>query len=172
MGQVTCASLAWDGKKKRTRREIFFAEMDAAIPWTALEGVIAPHDPRAGKGRRPLPLSTMLRIHFLQHWFNLSDLRAEEILYDSEPMRRFAHIEFGQDVMPDETTILHFRHLLERHAWRAQIFDGVRDLLRERGLLLRAGTVADATLIAAPPSTKNAAKARDPEMSQARKGTQ
>src|SRR5437667_10525598 len=92
MGQVTFASLAWDGKKKRTRREIFLAEMDAAIPWPAIEAVIAPHYPQAGNGRRPLPLATMLRIHFLQHWFNLSDPQAEEMLYDSEAMRRFAHI--------------------------------------------------------------------------------
>ncbi len=171
MGQQrTFASMAWQGKGKVTRRERFLAEMDAVIPWARLIVLIQPHYPKAGNGRQPLGLEKMLRIYFLQQWFNLSDPQAEDAIYDSESMRRFARVELGDDAVPDESTILRFRHLLEQHRLTQAIFDAVRDLLEQRRLLLRAGTIVDATIIAAPASTKNASAARDPEMKQTRKG--
>ena len=170
MKQTTFASLAWSGKGKVTRRERFLAEMNAVIPRARLEGLIEPHYPKAGRGTQPLPLERMLRIYFMQNWFNLSDPGAEDALYDSESMRRFAGIELAEDVIPDESTILRFRHLLERNGLTEQIFAEIRGLLEEKRLLLKSGTIVDATIIAAPPSTKNAEKARDPEMRQARKG--
>jgi IS5 family transposase len=168
--QRTFASLAWNGKGKVTRRERFLAEMDAVIPWPRVVRLIEPHYPKAGQGRQPLGLEKMLRIYFLQQWFNLSDPQAEDAIYDSESMRRFARIELGDEVVPDETTILRFRHLLEQHGLTHAIFDAVADLLEERRLLLRSGTIVDATIIAAPSSTKNASATRDPEMKQTRKG--
>lgn len=167
--QRTFASVAWSQKGKVTRRERFLAEMDAVIPWTTLIALIEPHYPKAGRGRQPLGLEKMLRIYFLQQWFNLSDPQAEDAIYDSESMRRFARVELSEDVVPDETTILRFRHLLEKHELTTKIFDAIRDLLMEKRLLLKAGTIVDATIIAAPSSTKNAGKKRDPEMKQTRK---
>ncbi len=113
--QRTFASMAWQAKGKVTRRERFLAEMDGVIPWTRLLGLIAAHYPKAGNGRQPLGMEKMLRIYFLQQWFNLSDPQAEDAIYDSESMRRFARVELGDEVVPDESTILRFRHLLERH---------------------------------------------------------
>jgi IS5 family transposase len=145
--------------------------MNAVIPWGPLTALIAPHYPQAtGRGRPSIPLQRMLRIYFLQHWFNLSDPGAEEALYDSEAMRRFVGVELGDDAFPDETTILHFRHLLERHQLTDAMFALVRDLLDTKGLLMKQGTIVDATIIHAPSSTKNATKTRDPEMKQAQKG--
>jgi len=168
--QRTFASMAWQAKGKVTRRERFLAEMDGVIPWTRLLGLIAPHYPKAGHGRQPLGMEKMLRIYFLQQWFNLSDPQAEDAIYDSESMRRFARVELGDEVVPDESTILRFRHLLERHGLTQAIFDSITGLLEERRLLLRSGTIVDATIIAAPSSTKNASATRDPEMKQTRKG--
>lgn len=168
--QRTFASLAWSQKGKVTRRERFLAEMDAVIPWGRLLARITPHYPKAGNGRQPIGVERMLRIYFLQQWFNLSDPAAEDAIYDSESMRRFAGVELGDDVIPDETTILRFRHLLEKHQLTAAIFAEIQGLLEERRLLLKQGTIVDATIIAAPSSTKNAAQARDPEMHQTRKG--
>jgi len=168
--QRTFASMAWQAKGKVTRRERFLAEMDAVIPWTRLLGLIAPHYPKAGHGRQPLGMEKMLRIYFLQQWFNLSDPQAEDAIFDSESMRRFARVELGDEVVPDESTILRFRHLLERHGLTQAIFDSITGLLEERRLLLRSGTIVDATIIAAPSSTKNASATRDPEMKQTRKG--
>ena len=168
--QRTFASMAWQAKDKVTRRERFLAEMDAVIPWTRLLGLIAAHYPKAGHGRQPLGMEKMLRIYFLQQWFNLSDPQAEDAIYDSESMRRFARVELGDEVVPDESTILRFRHLLERHGLTQAIFDSITGLLEERRLLLRSGTIVDATIIAAPSSTKNASATRDPEMKQTRKG--
>ena len=170
--QRTLASVAYDTKGKVTRRERFLREMDAVIPWPTLRALIAPHYTVAGRGRRPLPLETMLRVYFLQQWFDLSDPQAEAMLYDSEAMRRFARVELGDDTVPDESTILRFRHLLEQHQLTAAMFDAVKTLLTEKRLLLKAGTIVDATIIAAPSSTKNATKTRDPEMKQTRKGNQ
>lgn len=168
--QRTFAGLAWDSKKKVTRRERFLAEMDAVIPWPELLALVAPHYPKSVRGRPAMPLPTMLRIYFLQQWFNLSDPAAEEALYDSEAMRRFARVELGDEAVPDETTILHFRHLLEQHQLMEQLFALVRGLLETKGLLLKAGTIVDATIISAPTSTKNATEERDPAMRAARKG--
>ena len=167
--QQTFASVAWSRKGKVTRRERFLAEMDAVIPWRQLLARIEPHYPKAGRGRRPHDLERMLRIYFLQQWFNLSDPQAEDAIYDSESMRRFAGVELGDDKIPDESTILRFRHLLEKHGLMKSIFEVVQELLREHRLMLRAGTIVDATIIAAPSSTKNATKTRDPEMKQTRK---
>ena len=159
-------------KKKQTRREQFLSEMDAVVPWTRLLALIAPHYPKAGPkgGRPPMPLETMLRVYFLQNWYALSDPMAEETLYDSEAMRRFAVIELGDDRIPDETTILNFRHLLERHRLTEAIFADVNAHLADKGITLRSGTLVDATIIDAPSSTKNKAGTRDPEMSSTKKG--
>ena len=170
MKQTTFESLAWKHKGKVTRREQFLAEMDAVIPWKSLVGLIEPHYPKAGNGTQPMPLERMLRVHFMQHWFNLSDPAMEDALYDSESMRRFAGIELAEDAVPDESTILRFRHLLEQHKLSEGIFAQIRKLLEEKRLLLKSGTIVDATIIAAPPSTKNASGARDPEMHQTKKG--
>jgi len=159
-------------KKKVTRRERFLAEMDAVVPWGRLLALLEPHYPKVGPrgGRPPMPLETMLRVYFLQNWYALSDPMAEETLYDSEAMRRFAGIELGDDRIPDETTILNFRHLLERHGLTEAIFAEVSIHLADKGITLRSGTLVDATIIDAPSSTKNKARARDPEMSSTRKG--
>lgn len=172
MKQRTFASAAWSAKGKVTRRERFLAEMNAVIPWVRLLALIEPHYPKAGAGRQPHPMERMLRIYCMQNWFNLSDPQAEDSLYDIESMRRFAGIELAEDDIPDESTILRFRHLLEEHQLTERIFAEVRSLLEERRLLLKSGTIVDATIIAAPTSTKNAEKARDPEMHQTRKGKQ
>ena len=172
MKQMTFASAAWQNKGKVTRRERFLAEMDAVIPWTRLLALIEPHYPKAGNGTQPMPLSRMLRIYFMQNWFNLSDPAAEDALYDSESMRHFAGIELQDDAIPDESTILRFRHLLEQHRLTEALFAEIRTLLEAKRLLLKSGTIVDATIIAAPPSTKNAEQARDPEMRQTRKGQQ
>jgi IS5 family transposase len=168
--QQSFASVAWNRKGKVTRRERFLAEMDAVIPWSRLIDLIEPHHPNTGKGRPPHDLERMLRIYFLQQWFNLSDPQAEDAIYDSESMRRFARVELGDDKIPDESTILRFRHRLEQHGLTEAIFEAVKDLLAEHRLTLRAGTIVDATIIAAPSSTKNATGTRDPEMKQTRKG--
>jgi IS5 family transposase len=170
--QRTFASLAWSQKGKQTRRERFLAEMDAVIPWKRVLGLIEPHYPNATVGRPAYRLETMLRIYFLQQWFDLSDPAAEDAIYDSESMRRFARVELGEEAVPDETTICRFRHLLEEHQLQAAMFEAVNALLMEKRLLLRTGTIVDATIIAAPSSTKNATGQRDPEMKQTRKGNQ
>jgi IS5 family transposase len=159
-------------KKKQTRREVFLAQMDAVVPWGRLLALIAPHYPKVGLkgGRPPMPMEVMLRVYFLQNWYGLSDPMAEETLYDSEAMRCFAGIELGDDRIPDETTILNFRHLLERHGLTEAIFADVNAHLADKGITLRSGTLVDATIIDAPSSTKNKAGARDPEMSSTKKG--
>jgi len=170
--QMTFASLAHASKKKVTRREKFLSEMEAVVPWSRLLALIDPHYPKMGhKGGRPaMPLEVMLRIYCLQQWYALSDPMAEESLYDSDAMRRFAGLELGDDRIPDETTILNFRHLLERHALTEAIFAEVNAYLAENGMTLRSGTLVDATIIDAPSSTKNKAGRRDPEMSSTKKG--
>ncbi len=172
MKQATFASLAFEHKKRLTRRERFLQEMDRVVPWGRLLRLIERHYPRAGNGRAPMPLETMLRIYFLQQWFNLFDPAAEDSLYDIESMRRFCGIELGDNAVPDETTILNFRRLLERHQLTEAIFKSVNKLLSDQHLLLKSGTLVDATIISAPSSTKNEGRERDPEMSQTRKGNQ
>ena len=170
-------------KNKLTRREQFLAQMDAVVPWGRLLALIAPHYPKVGPrgGRPPMPLETMLRVYCLQNWYALSDPMAEETLYDSEAMRRFAGIELGYDRIPDETTILNFRHLLERHGLTQAIFAEVNTHLADKGITLRSGTLVDVSrrtpcvraslrrIIDAPPSTRNKAGARDPGMSSTKK---
>ena len=168
--QRTFASVAWTQKGKVTRRERFLAEMDAVIPWDRLLALIEPHYPKAGNGRQPLGLEKMLRIYFMQQWFNLSDPQAEDSIYDSESMRHFARVELTEDVVPDETTILRFRHILENNGLTAAIFETINALLAEKRLTLKSGTIVDATIISAPSSTKNSTGTRDPEMKQGRKG--
>jgi transposase, IS5 family len=172
--QLSFASLDFAAKKKRTKRDVFLGEMSAVVPWGKLEALIEPHYPKMGLkgGRRPFPLATMLRIYCLQQWYTLSDPGAEEALYDIQSMRAFAGLELGRDAIPDETTILNFRHLLERHELTKSIFAAVAEHLAKKGELLRGGTIVDATLIAASPSTKNEAQKRDPEMSSSKKGNQ
>ena len=170
MNRVSFASLAYDSKQKKTRREKFLEEMDQVIPWAELLGVIKKYYPKAGNGRQPMPLERMLRIYFMQQWYGLSDPGMEDALYDSESMRRFAGIDLGEDAIPDETTILNFRHLLERHKLTERIFEKRRLYLKDRGLLVREGTIVDATIIDAPSSIKNRDKARDGEMKQTKKG--
>jgi transposase, IS5 family len=169
MKQTTFASVAWEKKGKVTRRERFLAEMNQVVPWASILALIEPHYPKAGNGTQPMPMEWMLRIYFMQQWFNLSDPAMEDALYDSESMRRFAGIELIEDAVPDESTILRFRHLLERHQLTQKIFELVRGLLEQKRLLLKSGTIVDATIIDAPPSTKNEAKSRDPEMKQGKK---
>jgi len=169
MKQTTFASAAWERKGKVTRRERFLAEMDQVIPWASILSLIEPHYPKAGNGTQPMPMERMLRIYFMQQWFNLSDPAMEDALYDSESMRRFAGVELIDDAVPDESTILRFRHLLERHQLTQKLFELVRGLLEQKRLLLKSGTIVDATIIDAPPSTKNEAKERDPDMKQGKK---
>jgi len=172
MRQPTFAALAYANKKKKTRREKFLEEMDQVVPWAQLNKVISKHYPKPGNGRPPLGLEKMLRIYFLQQWFNLSDPGMEDALYDIESLRRFAGIELGEDEVPDETSILNFRHLLERHGLSKKLFEKVTAHLEQNGLLLREGTIVDATIVTAPRSTKNATGQHDPEMSSTRKGTE
>lgn len=169
--QETFAGVAWQNKGRQTRRERFLSEMDRVIPWRRLIELIEPVYPKGSQGRRPIGVETMLRIYLLQQWFDLSDPAAEDALYDSESMRRFVGIDLTHDVVPDESTILRFRHLLVEHNITEAIFAAVNDYLVERGLLVRSGTIVDATIIAAPSSTKNAKGERDPEMRQTKKGS-
>ena len=173
MRQITFASQpSFEKYGRKSRREEFLSTMEAVVPWSELEVLIAPYYPKAGKGRQPIGLSTMLRIYFLQHWFKLSDPGAEDALYASPVLRRFAGVDLGRAAAPDETTILRFRRLLEQHELCGQILDAVNHYLASRGLRIATGTIVDATIIAAPSSIKNNKKERDPEMHQTRKGNQ
>jgi IS5 family transposase len=160
--------------KKKTRRQRFLEEMEITVPWEAFLALIEPvyHKPSSKGGRPPIPLEVMLRIHLLQQWFTLSDPLMEEMLIDTPCFRRFAGIETMEGRIPDETTILNFRHLLEEHRIAEQILEGVNQMLSERGAMLREGTILDATIINAPSSTKNKRKERDPEMHSVAKGKQ
>jgi len=172
MKQLSFSSFEQSQKKKRTKREVFLGEMDAVVPWARLERLISPHYTKPRRGRPQMRLAVMLRIYFLQQWYGLSDPGAEEALYDMHSMRDFCGLDIAHDPIPDETTILNFRHLLERHSLTEALFGEVKTYLEERALLLRGGTIMDATLLHASPSTKNKAGKRDPDMSQARKGNQ
>lgn len=170
MPQLTFSSLSYASKKKVTRRESFLLEMDTIVPWLDFESLIEPHYAKAGNGRQPMPLCSMLRIYFMQQWFQLSDPGMEDALYDSQSMQRFAGLELGRDAIPDESTILHFRHLLEKHHLTEKMFSSVRDDLQSKGILLHQGTITDATIIHASGSIKNREKSRDKEMSTTMKG--
>lgn len=175
MRQQTLAVAAegsFEKYRKPTRREVFLAEMDRIVPWAQLRALVEPQYPQAGNGRRPVGVERMLRIYFLQQWFNLSDPAVEEALYDSPVMRQFVSIDLGQEPVPDETTICRFRHLLEKHNLGGKMLDTVNDHLGEHGIKIATGTIVDATIIHAPSSTKNKAGQRDPEMHQTKKGNQ
>lgn len=173
MKQTSFASAEYGAKKRKTRREVFLGEMDAVVPWERLQALIEPHYPRSGKvGRPPIGVPRMLRMYFLQQWYTLADEALEDALYDSQAMREFVGIDLGRESVPDATTLLKFRRLLEQHDLTAAILAEVNAHLAERGLLMRQGTVVDATIIAAPSSTKNEEGKRDPEMHQTRKGNQ
>ena len=174
MKQLSLGESGFERKTKRTRKREFLDEMNLVVPWTELVSLIAPHAPTPGAkgGRPPFAVEIMLRIHFVQQWFNLSDPAMEEALYDTPMFREFVGLDAGEDNLPDESTILRFRHLLEAHDLSLQILATVNATLAAKGLLLKSGTVVDATLIAAPSSTKNSSGERDPEMHQTKKGNQ
>ena len=175
MKQQTLAMAAdqtFENYRKPTRRDEFLKTMDSIVPWSALCEVIEPHYPKAGNGRPPIGLERMLRIHFIQHWFNLADLACEEALYDSASLRRFVGVDLGREPVPDSTTITKFRKLLNDNKLGEAVFAKVGNELQARGFKVNTGTIVDATIIGAPSSTKNADKARGPEMHQTRKGQQ
>jgi transposase, IS5 family len=170
--QGSFSQAEYAGKKKQTRRDKFLAEMEQVVPWSRLVARLQPLYPKGERGRPPIGLERMLRIYFLQQWYGLADEALEDALYDSQALRSFAGIDLNHDPVPDATTVLHFRHWLERHELTKVLFDDIAAMLEERGLLMRQGTIVDATIIAAPPSTKNKSKSRDPEMHQTKKGNQ
>ena len=157
---------------KKTRRAAFLEEMEQVVPWAELCALIEPYYPKAGNGRPPVGVERMLRIYFLQQWFNLSDPGVEEALYDSAVMRQFVGIDLGQEPVPDETTACKFRHLLEEHGLGGEILQAVNQYLQSQGVKITTGTIVDATIIHAPSSTKNREQKRDPAMHQTRKGKQ
>lgn len=172
MKQTTLATAGFDRYAKTTRRAVFLSEMNRVVPWSRLCKLIEPHYPKAGNGRPPVGLERMLRLYFLQQWFNLSDPAVEEALYESISMREFVGIDLGLEPVPDETTVCKFRHLLERHELGRRLFEEVGSHLQAQGMKVSGGTIVDATLIAAPSSTKNSSGERDPEMRQTKKGNQ
>lgn len=157
---------------KKTKRALFLEEMEQVVPWSKLCALIEPHYPKAGHGRPPVGVDRMLRIYFLQQWFNLSDPGVEEALYDSLGLRQFVGIDLGQEPVPDETTVCKFRHLLEAHKLGGEMLETVNLHLQEKGVRIRTGTIVDATIIHAPSSTKNRQEKRDPEMHPTKKGNQ
>ena len=170
MDQISFLDAEYNHKKKKTRREIFLESMEQVVPWKRLEKRIKKYYASAATGRPPYPLSSMLRIHCMQHWYNMSDPAMEDALYEIHSMRKFAGLSLER--IPDETTILNFRHLLEKHKLGEKIFREISKLLEEHGLILKEGTAVDATIISAPSSTKNSEGKRDPEMHQTKKGNQ
>ncbi len=172
MKQLTFSATGFERYGKTTRRAAFLSEMERVVPWADMCGLIEPFYPKPGNGRPPYGLERMLRIYFLQQWFNLSDPGVEEALYDLAVMRDFAGIDLGREAAPDETTICRFRHLLEAHDLGRRLFEEAHRHLEANGLKVSTGTIVDATIIHAPSSTKNASKMRDPEMHQTRKGNQ
>ena len=172
MKQISLAATGFQLVIKRTRKREFLGEMNLVVPWAELVGLIEPHAPLGKTGRPPFAVATMLRIHFMQQWFGLSDLAMEEALHDMPLYCEFARLDAGITRLPDESTILRFRHLLEEQGLSQQIMDTINATLATKGLMLKTGTVVDATLIAAPSSTKNSRGERDPEMHQTKKGNQ
>jgi IS5 family transposase len=170
--QTSFTHAEFAAKKKTTRREKFLARMEEVIPWQQLLAVLEPHYPKGQRGRPPVGLERMLRVYFLQQWYGLADEALEDALYDSQALQQFARIDLSAEGVPDATTLLNFRHLLEMHDLCQGLFRAINADLTARGLLLREGTLVDATLIAAPPSTKNLKRERDPEMHQTKKGNQ
>jgi transposase, IS5 family len=172
MRQGSFSQAEYAGKKKQTRRDRFLGEMEQVVPWARLVERLRPLYPKGARGRPPIGVERMLRIYFLQQWYGLADEALEDALYDSQALRGFASVDLAVESVPDATTLLKFRHWLERHDLTRVLFEEVGAMLEERGLLMRQGTIVDATIIAAPSSTKNRSKARDPEMHQTKKGNQ
>src|SRR6476661_1400856 len=170
--QGSFSQAEYAGKKKQTRRDKFLAEMEQVVPWARLVARLQPFYPKGERGRPPVGLERMLRLYFLQQWYGLADEALEDALCDSQTLRGFVGIDLAAVTVPDATTVMNFRHWLERHDLTKVLFDEVGATLEERGLLMRQGTIVDATIIAAPPSTKNKSKARDPEMHQTKKGNE
>ena len=174
MKQQSLEATGFEKYRKKTRKDVFLEQMNEILPWSELCQAIEPFYPKASTlgGRPAIGIDRMLRIHFLQHWFELSDPSAEEALYDSRAMRQFVGIDLGKEPVPDETTICKFRHLMERHNLGGELFRLVNEYLEENGLKLNRGTIVDATIIDAPRSTKNKGRQRDPDMASTRKGNQ
>src|SRR3982750_868914 len=170
--QGSFSQAEYAGKKKQTRRDKFLAEMEQVGPWARLVNRLRPFYPKGERGRPPVGLERMVRIYFLQQWYGLADEALEDALYDSQALRDFAGIDLSVATVPDATTGVNFRPGLEEHDLTRALCDEIGAMLEERGLLMRQGTIVDATIIAAPPSTKNKSKARDPEMHQTKKGNQ
>lgn len=172
MKQETFTDMEYNCRKKKTKREGFLEIMDEIIPWEEWVGIIAPYYPQGKRGRPPIEIEKMLRMYLLQIWFHLSDPGTEDAIYDSYAMRKFTGINFMTERVPDETTLCKFRHLLEEHELNKLFFDAINRVMEETGHMLKGGTIVDATIIDAPSSTKNARKARDPEMHQTKKGNE
>lgn len=170
--QPSFTEVEYGNRRRVSRRERFLETMDATVPWAAWVGLIEPFYYSGSKGRKPKPIETMLRMYLLQLWFSLSDEGVEEAIYDSYAMRRFMGLDFAVEQVPDATTLLHFRHLLEKHRLGEKLFEAQNQIFDEQGWLMRGGSIVDATIIAAPSSTKNATGTRDPEMRQTKKGNQ
>ena len=172
MKQETFTDIEYSYRKKKTKREEFLEIMDEIIPWEEWVGVIEPYYPKGKRGRPPMGIEKMLRMYLLQIWFNLSDPATEDAIYDSYAMRKFTGINFMTESVPDETTLCKFRHLLEANGLNKLFFDAINRVMVATGHMMKGGTIVDATIINAPSSTKNAGKARDPEMHQTKKGNE
>jgi IS5 family transposase len=172
MKQTSFSSAEFAAKKRLTRRERFLAEMEQVVPWAELEAVIAPVYPKGARGRPPIGLARMLRVYFVQQWYGLSDEAVEDAIYDSQSVRAFVGIDLARETAPDATTLLKFRRLLETNDLTQRMFMAINATLTQKGLLMRSGTIVDATIINAPPSTKNAEHARDGDMHQTKKGNE
>ena len=170
--QISFTDVEYSKRRRVSRREQFLDTMDATIPWSRWVGLIEPFYYSSRRGRKPKSLETMLRMYLLQAWFSLSDEGVEDAIYDSYAMRRFLGLDFTVEQVPDATTLLHFRHLLEKHQLGRKLLESQGEIFEEQGWIMRGGTIVDATIIAAPSSTKNASGARDPEMRQTKKGNQ
>jgi len=170
--QPSFTDVEYGNRRRASRREQFLETMDATIPWSRWVELIEPFYYNGKNGRKPKPLETMLRMYLLQAWFSLSDEGVEDAIYDSYAMRRFMGLDFAAEQVPDATTLLHFRHLLEEHNLGQALFDSQNEIFTEQGWIMRGGSIVDATIIAAPSSTKNREGARDPEMRQTKKGNQ
>ena len=171
MKQQTLSDIEYSNRKKKTKREEFLESMDQIIPWEHWIDLIKDHYPSGKRGRPARGIETMLRMYLMQNWFNLSDVGIEDAIYDSYAMRSFMHLDFLKEQVPDATTLLKFRHLLEEHKIGEQIFADMRSRLESAGLIIHGGTIVDATIIAAPSSTKNKDGKRDEEMHQVKKAT-
>ncbi|MHC1758347.1 MAG: IS5 family transposase [Negativicutes bacterium] len=170
--QTSFSEVEYNGKKRQTRRDLFLNKMDTLVPWQEWLALIEPHYPKGDRGRPPIGCERMLRLYLLQSWYNLSDEGMEDAVYDSQALRQFSRIDLSHESVPDATTLLKFRHLLEKHHLTRKLFDELKQRLQQQGILMKEGTLVDATIIEAPSSTKNERHERDNEMHQTKKGNQ